>query len=126
LLQSAKIASAPVRKVQDAALDPQFKARGTLQMVKHATAFFGYKAHPHPPLPWLISGKARRELTDYRNNGEDNREVMYRWLGMTSAEVGRLEDEGVLYNEGPVQLGSFREPDTHFDPEFARKLGLPN
>ena len=70
-------------------------------------------------------GRQRRWLTDYRNNGEDNQQVLYRWLGIAPREIERLESEAVLYNEGPVQLGVFREPASHFDPEFADRLGLP-
>ena len=125
LLQTRRIASAPVRTVKDSALDPQFQARGALQLVEHQQPLFGYAAHPHPPLPWLMAGRIRKRLTDFRNNGEDNEEVLYRWLGMTKKEVNRLEDEGVLYNEGPVQLGTFRIPQTNYDPEFGQKLGLP-
>jgi crotonobetainyl-CoA:carnitine CoA-transferase CaiB-like acyl-CoA transferase len=57
LLQDQDIAAAPVRTVVDSALDPQFKARGALQMVDHAQPLFGYSAHPHPPLPWLVEGR---------------------------------------------------------------------
>lgn len=124
-LQSQKIASAPVRTVKDSVLDAQFKARGSLQMVEHSRPVFGYKAHPHPPLPWRIAGRDRKQLTDYRNNGQDNKQVLYSWVGMTSQEVERLQDEGVLYDEGPVQLGTMRAPTTAFDPEFGEKLGLP-
>jgi len=125
LLQSRGIAAAPVRTVQDSALDPQFAARGALQMVKHANPQLGYSAHPHPPLPWRIVNRRKVTVTDFRNGGEDNIAVLNRWLGLSKAEVKALEAAGTLIDEGPVEIATRQASGELFDPDFAARLGLP-
>lgn len=123
LLQSQRIAAAPVRTVVDSALDAQFWARGALQWVRHRRAKLGYKTHPHPPLPWRVIGRRRRRLTDYRHTGQDNARVLRRWLGMQGDVVKELEAAGVLCGEPPLQLTQ-RPASRHRDPQHGSKLGL--
>lgn len=123
-LQLLGISATPVRTIRDAALDPQLKARGSLQPVKHKKPILGFSTHPHPPLPWRIVGRKRRTLTEYRNAGEDNKAVLNRWLHVTREDIAELEREEVLLNKGPIQIGD-RIPEPLFDSDFAKKLGLP-
>lgn len=124
LLQRHGIAAAPVRTVQDSALDPQFKARGSLQQVRHSKPVMGYRSHPQPPLPWRIIGRKRKTLTDYRNNGGDNETVLNRWLGHDSTQVKDLVKAGVLSVTQSRTLDNRLWVTNRDDPDFASKLGL--
>lgn len=119
-LQSLGIAAAPVRTVEDSAIDPQFKARGALVDVVHSRPRLGYRAHPHPPLPWRIVGRRRKTLTDYRHTGVDNERVLSAWLGLSSDDVAALERNGALHRAPPLELN----PRPIHDEEFGNKLGL--
>lgn len=125
LLQREGVAAGPVRTVQDAALDPQLRARKSLQMVRHQSPMLGHSAHPHPPLPWRVANRKKVEVTDYRNSGQDNESVLARWLGLAPARVRKLEQQGVLFNEGPVEITARKASGELYDPDFATKLDLP-
>jgi|TARA_B100000315_G_scaffold260445_1_gene321938 crotonobetainyl-CoA:carnitine CoA-transferase CaiB-like acyl-CoA transferase len=126
LLQRHGIAAAPVRTVQDSALDPQFKARGSLQQIRHSQPVMGYRSHPQPPLPWRIIGRKRKTLTDYRNNGRDNEKVLGRWLGYDAAQVKELVKSGVMSVSRSRSLDNRLWASSLNDPDFASKLGLKN
>ncbi len=117
-LQQYGIAATPVRTVADSVEDPQFIARGSLQPVKHARPQLGADSHPHPTLPWRIVGRERRPLEDMHTAGEDNAEVLRRWLGLPSEETQTLEQEGVLYVEGPLALDEDLVIDDLSNPDF--------
>ena len=122
-LQSLGVAAAPVRTVRDTNSDPQFAARGALQMVRHRRPKLGHDAHPHPPLPWRIVGRNRRRVTDYRHTGQDNRAVMRDWLAMDDAAVTALERSGALTKAPPLELAE-RPASALRDADFASKAGL--
>ena len=124
LLQQHGIAAAPVRTVQDSALDPQFKARGSLQQIRHSKPVMGYRSHPQPPLPWRIVGRKRKTLTDYRNNGRDNEKVLNRWLGYNATQVKELVKSGVMGVTQSRTLDNRLWASNLDDPDFASKLGL--
>jgi|TARA_Y100000310_G_scaffold228559_1_gene230841 crotonobetainyl-CoA:carnitine CoA-transferase CaiB-like acyl-CoA transferase len=124
-LQACGIAAAPVRTVEDSVQDPQFQARGAITNVRHRKPILGYRAHPHPPIPWRLVGRRRKKLTGYRGGGQDNVTVLNHWLGYAREQVRELEREGVL---GPAGSHDIAEPPVRGDrrdPGFARKLGLP-
>ncbi len=124
-LQAGGIAAAPVRTVQDSVKDPQFQARGAITNVRHRKPILGYRAHPHPPIPWRLVGRRRKKLTGYRGGGQDNLTVLNRWLGYTREQVRELEKQGVL---GPAASLDIAEPPVRADrrdPDFGRKLELP-
>ena len=123
-LQTLGVPAAPVRTTTDQALDPNVRARGSLQMLQHKQPVLGYRAHPHAPLPWRLVGRARRALSDYRHTGEDNERVLSRWLDMSTAEIAALKGADVLYLEPPLDLPPRRKPKNH-DPLHGAKLGLP-
>ena len=122
-LQDQGIAAAPVRTVKDSNSDPQFRARGALQDVRHRNAKLGHKHHPHPPLPWRVVGRARRTLTDYRHTGQDNEQVLQEWLGLEASEVRRLVATGALTKAPPLELAE-RPASPLRDPDHASKVGL--
>ena len=123
-LQTLGVPAAPVRTTTDQALDPNVRARGSLQMLQHKQPVLGYRAHPHAPLPWRLVGRSRRALSDYRHTGEDNERVLSRWLDMSTAEIAALQRTDVLYLEPPLDLPPRRKPKNH-DPLHGAKLGLP-
>jgi crotonobetainyl-CoA:carnitine CoA-transferase CaiB-like acyl-CoA transferase len=122
-LQAIGVAAAPVRTVADAGLDPQFAARGTLQAVVHDEPKMGFNSHPHPVLPWHIDGFDRRQLTDYRHTGADNRTALADWLDVSSSECDALLASSALHEEGPMSLAPRPEGPPR-DPNFGDKLGL--
>jgi crotonobetainyl-CoA:carnitine CoA-transferase CaiB-like acyl-CoA transferase len=58
-----------------------------------------------PNSPWHFSGAetGMRGRPSYR--GEENRQVLTELLGLSDADVDRLEASGVLSSRGPVQRG---------------------
>ncbi len=122
-LQSVGVPAAPVRTTADQALDSNVRARQMLQMVKHRTPLLGYVAHPHPVLPWRISGRTRRRLTPNHHPGEDNARVLKDWLQMNAAGIKRLYQAGVLHEQAEQELKPRRRR-PNYDPEHAQKLGL--
>ena len=122
-LQAVGVPAAPVRTTADQALDSNVRTRQMLQMVKHRTPQLGYVAHPHPVLPWRISGRTRRRLTPNHHPGEDNARVLGDWLQMDADTIERLYQSDVLHERVDQELKARRRRPNH-DPQHAQKLGL--
>ena len=122
-LQARGVPAAPVRTTSDQALDPNVQARQMLQMLKHRVPLLGYVAHPHPLLPWRISGRGRRALTPNHHAGKDNAQILGDWLGMGGKEVKQLYAAGVLHAQTEPDLKA-RKRRSNYDPDHAKNLGL--
>jgi crotonobetainyl-CoA:carnitine CoA-transferase CaiB-like acyl-CoA transferase len=125
-LQARGIAAGPVQKVSDFHFDPHLAARDVFQPVDHPAPLLGYRAHPHPAMPWIAVGRRRGMSTDIRPGGMDNAAVLRRGLGMGRRAVARLTAAGALTVAGPFQIEDVPEaPGMPRDEDFAARLGLP-
>lgn len=126
LLQGAGIAAGPVRKEGDAFFDGHLRANGAFVAVAHERPVVDYDAHEYLRLPWMVGGRQRTELTDYRPTGADNRRVLRRWLGLPASRTRELEAIGALLREEPKPLaGRPPAPGIPVDADFAKRLKLP-
>jgi benzylsuccinate CoA-transferase BbsF subunit len=93
-LQRHGIAAAPVRAPAEQLSDPQLKATGFFQSIDHKYA----GRHPYPSLPIRIDGSYPAINRVGPMLGEDNYHVFTKLLGLTQAELDRLEKAGVIGN----------------------------
>jgi CoA:oxalate CoA-transferase len=91
-LRAAKVPAAAVRSVGEMVDDRHLHARGALQYVEHPD--LGKIAVPHSPLRFRGTPLAKLEASP--RLGADNQEVYGSQLGLSAAEIARLEAEGVL------------------------------
>jgi crotonobetainyl-CoA:carnitine CoA-transferase CaiB-like acyl-CoA transferase len=125
LLQRHGVPSAPVNKAADMPFDPQLRFRGAYQDVTHPEPVLGYAAHPHLTLAWMTVGRQRPPLEDAHPEGSDNRPLLRSWLGLTAAEVRRLEQAGALLPVRTVAVTQgIRVIGAPVDAGFAERLGL--
>jgi crotonobetainyl-CoA:carnitine CoA-transferase CaiB-like acyl-CoA transferase len=125
LLQSRGIAAGPVNKVSDFVTDPHLTARGAFQPVHHPRPLLGFRAHPHPTMPWQALGRRRGMSTDIRPAGADNYRVFHKWLGLSRAEVTRLTRAGGVTQAGPFRIEAVPDaPGMPRDDDFAVRLNL--
>ena len=95
------------------------------QDVEHPQPLLGYRAHPHPAMPWFAVGRERAISTDIRSNGADNAEVLQRWLDLSQAEVEQLQACGALTAGEPFRIDDVPDvPGMPRDTTFAARLGL--
>ena len=126
LLQGRGVPAGPVQKAADLPFDPQLRFREAFQTVTHDEPVLGYSAHPHLTLAWRTEGAARPPLRDARPPGADNRAVLRSWLGLSAAEVRRLEaDDALLPPRAEPVGGPARVFGAPVDDDFAERLGLP-
>jgi crotonobetainyl-CoA:carnitine CoA-transferase CaiB-like acyl-CoA transferase len=126
LLQARGVPAGPVQKTSDLPFDPHLAARGAFHMVRHKRPILGYAAHPHLTTPWRATGRRRAALEDIHDEGEDNRRLLKRWLGLSAAEIRRLEREGALAPVREISVPAQPPPvGAPVFPDFAERLGLP-
>lgn len=111
LLQDRGIPAGPVQRPPDIPFDPQYVHRRFLRTVHHRQSILGRREHPHISLGWRVNGFDRPILRDAKGDGADNRPLLRRLLGLTGAEVSRLEKIGALRPPRPVFV-SDDEPET--------------
>ncbi len=126
-LQAAGVPAGPVQRPRDLPLDEQLLARGAYQSVRRATPLLGRHEHAHLTLGWGPVDAARPPLEPERPIGADNRRILRRWLGLSAADVRKLERDGALLRVTPPEV---TVPPNQIigavDPDFARRLGLPD
>lgn len=124
-LQAARIAAGPVRDVRDMHDDAQLRARRAFSLVRHQPPVLGQRAHPHVNNPWVVAGRERLALTDYRWNGRDNARVLKSWLNLGDDAIRALAASGALRSAGRLVVDEPPVPRALHDPEHARRLQLP-
>jgi crotonobetainyl-CoA:carnitine CoA-transferase CaiB-like acyl-CoA transferase len=94
-LQTAGIASGVARLPIDLLKDRQLQARGFIQEIDRA--FIG--RHPQPSMPFREAGRPFAIRSAPPTLGEHNREVLAGILGLSAAEIGQLERDGIIGTE---------------------------
>jgi crotonobetainyl-CoA:carnitine CoA-transferase CaiB-like acyl-CoA transferase len=94
-LQAAGVAAGVVRCPYDLASDPHLEARGFWQTVDRA--FCG--PHVQPSLPFRENDRPFAVRHPAPTLGEHNAQVLGELLGLSTAELARLEAEGVIGTE---------------------------
>jgi crotonobetainyl-CoA:carnitine CoA-transferase CaiB-like acyl-CoA transferase len=91
-LQSQGIPAAPVLAPSDLVKDPGLESAGFFQYVEHKTA----GRHPYPSFPARIDGEHPPIRRVGPMLGEDNRYVLSKILGLSDAEISRLEAAKII------------------------------
>src|ERR1700730_9825546 len=91
-LQSHGIPAAPVLAPSDLVKDPGLEAAGFFQYVEHKAAGL----HPYPSFPARIDGEHPPIRRVGPMLGEDNHYVLSKILGLTYAEISRLEEAKII------------------------------
>ena len=86
-----RVPHAPVRDMDEVVHDPHMHARGTLQEIDHPE--YGPMTVQHSPIRY--AGAPLMPLRPSSRLGEDRREVLVNWLGLTDSEADRLAEAGV-------------------------------
>ena len=99
ILQEAGVPAAPVLAAPDLLADPHYRDRGTFVEMDHPSA----GRHYYPGLAWKMSRTPGDMGSPAPGLGEHNRLVYRDMVGLTDAQVDRLEEDGVI---GTVPTGS--------------------
>ncbi|MCE2405498.1 MAG: CoA transferase [Dehalococcoidia bacterium] len=99
LLQGAGVPAAPVLDAPGLLADPHYRDRGTFVEMDHPWA----GRHHYPGLAWKMSRTPGDMGSPAPGLGEHNRPVFRDMVGLTDAQVDRLEGDGVI---GAVPTGS--------------------
>ncbi len=99
LLQEAGVPAAPVLSAPDLLADPHYRHRSTFVEMDHPSA----GRHRYPGLAWKMSRTPGDMGSPAPGLGEHNRLVYCDMVGLTDAQVDRLEEDGVI---GTVPTGS--------------------
>jgi crotonobetainyl-CoA:carnitine CoA-transferase CaiB-like acyl-CoA transferase len=91
-LQSRGIPAAPVLAPSDLVKDRGLESAGFFQYVEHKTA----GRHPYPSFPARIDGEHPPIRRVGPMLGEDNRYVLSKILGLSDAEISRLEAAKII------------------------------
>jgi crotonobetainyl-CoA:carnitine CoA-transferase CaiB-like acyl-CoA transferase len=94
-LQAAGVASGVARLPIDLLKDRQLQARGFIQEIDRA--FIG--RHPQPSMPFREAGQPYPIRSAPPTLGEHNREILIGLLGLSDAEIDRLEHDGIIGTE---------------------------
>ena len=93
MLQGAGVAAFPSLNAEELFSDTHINAREVFQVVEHPRRGPLFLLAP----PWKLSGTPAMIGRYAPLMGEDNRYVFGELLGLSTAEIARLEGEGVLY-----------------------------
>ncbi len=88
----AKVPCAPVRDIEEVMNDPHMHERGMLETVDHYD--YGPVVLPNSPLRFHGAEKVPTRVNP--KVGEHNEAVYGEWLGLSSAELTRLKETGVI------------------------------
>ena len=88
----AKVPCAPVRDIEEVMNDPHMHERGRLETVDHYD--YGPVVLPNSPLRFHGAEKVPTRVNP--KVGEHNEAVYGEWLGLSSAELTRLKETGVI------------------------------
>ena len=92
-LQQVGVACGPTMNRADLLDDPHLRERGVFVPIQDALG----NEHPIPGLPFRLSGVPQPDYGKAPGLGENNRDVFCGILGLSEAEVERLEQEQILY-----------------------------
>ncbi len=130
-LQAAGVPAGPVQWPGDVPFDPQHRARGFLQTVRHEIPpLLGYRTHPYMTMAARAIGYPRAPLSDHQPEGSRTEAVLRRWLDATDEELAAWRASGVTPPERPIIADGtpppawFGERTAPRDEHFAERLGL--
>jgi len=92
LLMRHRVASAPVRDLNDVIHDPHMLARRAIEWIDHPDL----GKVPLPNSPMRYSGSAPLAIVPSRRLGEDNQAVYHDWLGIPKEGFEELQAAGVI------------------------------
>ena len=92
LLMRHRVASAPVRDLNDVIHDPHMLARRAIEWIDHPDL----GKVPLPNSPMRYSGSAPLAIVPSRRLGEDNQTVYHEWLGIPKEGLEELQVAGVI------------------------------
>ena len=92
LLMRHRVASAPVRDLNDVINDPHMLARRAIEWIDHPDL----GKVPLPNSPMRYSGSAPLAIVPSRRLGEDNQTVYHEWLGIPKEGLEELQVAGVI------------------------------
>jgi len=92
LLMRHRVASAPVRDLNDVIHDPYMLARRAIEWIDHPDL----GKVPLPNSPMRYSGSAPLAIVPSRRLGEDNQAVYHDWLGIPKEGFEELQAAGVI------------------------------
>ncbi len=98
ILQEAGVAAGAALDARDLSQDPHLAARALYQQIDRP--YVGTKPYPRPP--YLVDGEPLRWSGPAPTVGEHNRQVLQELLGLTGAELARLERDRII---GTAPLG---------------------
>jgi len=87
-----RVPAAPVRTAPEIMHDPHMHERGMLEDVEHPE--LGPITVPTTPL--RLHGSAKPPMAPSPKIGQHNDEIYGGWLGLSSAEIAALREEGVI------------------------------
>ena len=91
-LQSAGVPAGPVLRGPDLLEDPHYRERDTFVTMDHPQV----GPRQYPGLPWKMSATPGEVRWPAPTLGQHNREVFGGLLGLTTAEIGALEEDGTI------------------------------
>jgi len=97
-LQAAGIPAEAVLNVAEVLADPHYAARGFFQPVHHVEV----GTYPHSSAPWRLESGYLPIQRGAPCLGEHNAQILGGLLGLSEAELARLEAEGVIGTEPPA------------------------
>jgi CoA:oxalate CoA-transferase len=97
ILQSNRFLSAPVLDLRGAVNNPHLRARGALQTVDVP----GFGEIPLPKAPYHYSEAVVEIRPHMALLGQDNAEVLGKYLGYDAKKIAALTEEGLLVSKGP-------------------------
>ena len=136
-LQAAGVPAGAVLDSKDLLFDPHLRQRGFYEVVSHHPST-GMPPLPYASRPWKLSETPAAPPKAAPIMGEHNGYVLGELLGLTAAEINRLEDDGVIgyvpSDPRPVQRPSLDEQvrqgrmlryETDFQRQVADAYPLP-
>tara|TARA_B100002003_G_scaffold244857_1_gene271642 strand:+ start:2254 stop:3480 length:1227 start_codon:yes stop_codon:yes gene_type:complete len=94
-LQAAGVSAGAVNTTPDMTADPQVRHRGFFVPLEAFDT-------PMPGSPIKLNGASSNDWTPCPKLGADNAGILREWLDYPDAEIGKLEQNGVLLNKPPT------------------------
>jgi len=137
-LQAAGVEATVVQNARDLLLDPQLRHRGSFQLMPPPDAAPDIGPRAHVRQGWKMSVSTAAARAGAPAFGEHTDEVLHEYLEMGSAEIAKLEEQGIVaraprdgmvsrelvdMNEG-LASGRFVEVDTDYREKLAAHFGV--
>ena len=131
-LQAAGVPAGAVADARDSNLSPHYWARGFLEKVVYPEERqMGTRVMMGRP--WHFSKTPMKVVSGPSRLGEDNRSVLQEPLGLSEAEVTRLQEAGIISDRPtspvkpvnmPLEEQVRRGRLAYYDPDYKKNLGI--